>query len=230
MELSKVYIIEDQSGFDERAMEIISGYIPPARKERAARYRRLIDRNNCILVYFLLMYGLLKDFGMEEVPAIYVGEYGKPSFLRSDICFSMSHSDTGVCCGIARCNIGADIQDTNIHYEDMTNLVMSDREKEIILSSRTPQAEFARFWTLKESLLKYRGIGINDDLKSIDMSKLIGTEPVYEGIFFRSEKSEKLCVSACAENGTPVFIRRSVDEYIDDFILMKNSVRLQPNH
>lgn len=207
MSKAKVYIIEDQSFFDERTITEISKLIPPSRLEKASRYRRSIDRKNCILVYCLLMYGLKKDFGIENVPEISTGKYGKPYFPGSMISFSMSHSDKGVCCGIADCNIGADIQDTDIRYKEISDMVMSEKEKESIFASSFPQTEFARFWTLKESLLKYRGTGLINDMKSIDFSGAEGDIFTYDGLMFRSEKTKTFCVSACANGLYPEFER-----------------------
>ena len=135
------------------------------------------------------------------------GEYGRPYFPGSSIQFSMSHSDRGVCCGIADCNIGADIQDTDIKYHEIIDLVMSGKEKEIISASAFPQSEFARFWTLKESMLKFRGTGINDGLKSIDFSASAGERFTYDGLIFRSEKNSSFCVSTCTDSIFPEFIR-----------------------
>lgn len=207
MSTAKVYIIEDQSCFDERTIAEISKHLPASRLEKAARYRRPIDRKNCILVYYLLMYGLKKNFGITQVPEISAGEYGKPYFPGCGIHFSMSHSDRGVCCGIADCNIGADIQDTDIKYDEIASLVMSEKEQEIIFASPVPQTEFARFWTLKESLLKFRGTGINDDLKNIDFSASSGEVFTYGGLKFHSRTNSSFCVSACTGTISPEFVR-----------------------
>lgn len=218
MALSNVYIVSNQENTDKKALEFITGYIPPQRINKANRYLRSIDRNNSIISYFLLIYGLLKDYGIHNIPRIAVGRYGKPYFENSGISFSISHSDSGVCCGISDCGIGADIQDINIDFEGLTDMVMSQKERDIIIHSDEPAFEFVRFWTLKESICKYHGTGINDDLKKIDFSGFEDNVFMHSGLMFRSEKYSKFCVSACSENISPTFITKTLEQYIDEFL------------
>ena len=219
-----VYIIIKHTETDEKNIRRISGYLPEYRLEKAEKYFRLSDRNNCIISYFLLMYGLEKNFGIRKLPAISADTYGKPYFPDCDISFSISHCDTGVCCGIARNTIGADIQSRVTDFEDILGTVMSSGEIELICGAKSPDTEFAKYWSLKESIVKYRGTGINDELDKFDFSKCVGREFVYNGLMFRTEIMDGCCISACSGENAPVFVNRSIEEYIDEFLSLHNDI------
>ncbi|MCM1231338.1 MAG: 4'-phosphopantetheinyl transferase superfamily protein [Ruminococcus flavefaciens] len=221
---SNVYVVSNRTEPDSNSISFISHVLPRFRIMKSDRYMRSVDKNNCIISYFLLMYGILKDYGIKTVPEIVLGEYGKPYFADSNICFSISHSDTGVCCGIAECNIGTDIQDINVKFDEIVDMVMTAREKEQIFSSDVPAVEFARFWTLKESICKYYGTGINDRLNRIDFSGRTENVFSYNGLLFRTEKSKDYCISACSKNGFPVFVTKTLEQYIEEYLHMLHTI------
>lgn len=215
-----VYIFNNELNIGNEEIALIASHLPPERLAKAGRYLRAVDRNNCIISYFLLLYGLVENYGIKTIPETAVGAYGKPYFINTDISFSISHCDSGVCCGISDCSIGVDIQDTDIEFEEILDIAMSQREREIITHSDAPAEAFARFWSLKECICKYRGTGINDDLNTIDFSDADGKVFSYNGAVFRFENRDNFCISSCSENQAPVFIERDLEQYIHRFLQM----------
>ena len=61
-----VYILDNNSAISDEIITHISEYLPASRLEKADRYLRTVDRNNCIISYFLLLYGLLENYGIED--------------------------------------------------------------------------------------------------------------------------------------------------------------------
>ena len=122
-----------------------------------------------------------------------------------------------MCCGINDRSLGVDIQDTDIEFEEILDITMSRRERELIERSDAPSEIFARFWSLKESLCKYRGTGINDALNKIDFSEADSNVFSVNGVFFRSEKRGGFWISASSENQVPAFIEGDIEWYIHRF-------------
>ena len=209
-----VYIAENSLSCTDTEIELISRFVPQYRIERAERYHRKSDRNNSIISYFLLAYGLLVNFGTESIPDVVYGRYGKPEFKDFPVNFSISHSEVSVCCGISEGGIGTDVQEMIDSYGDIIETVMSEGERKIIESTAGQSPDFTRFWTLKECYLKYKGTGIGDNLPCTDFSGVSGNCFEYRGVFFRTQNSGNYFISACSENETPVFVRKSIREYI----------------
>lgn len=213
----KICIAIGNGGFREEDVSGIRQYVSEERLNRAARYYQQRDRDNCIVSYFLLRYGLMKYYGIHEVPAVSKEERGKPYFADPSVFFNISHSDTAVCCGIADENIGVDIQSVEVNYENIIKNTMSEAEAAIIMEAPCPNDEFTRFWTLKESIVKYRGTGIGDNIQDIDFSAFKHGTFVRDGLVFRSEWHDGYCISACTEKNEPEFIIRELSEYIEEF-------------
>ena len=220
MIIPKVCIAIGNEGFDEKDIAEITPFVSKERMERAGRYLRQIDRNNSIVSYFLLRYELLKYYGIREVPAISKEKYGKPFFEDTPVFFNISHSASGVCCGISDEKIGVDIQYRENRYENILESTMADGEIELIKGSETPQDEFTRFWTLKESIVKYRGTGIGDKIESIDFSGYEKGVFSHDGAVFRTEWYDGYCVSSCTAEHAPDFIIKELAEYIEEFKVM----------
>ena len=213
----KICIAIGKGGYRDCDISEIEQYISEERMARAKRYFQRRDRDNCKVAYFLLRYELLKYYGIREMPAVSKEKNGKPYFDELPVFFNISHSDNAVCCGIADEKIGVDIQSIVEKYENILESTMSEGESSPILSSASPQKEFTRFWTLKESVVKYRGTGIGDNIQDIDFSAYLSGKFTREGLAFRTEWYGDYCVSSCTAEDEPEFIIRELSEYIEEF-------------
>lgn len=127
---------------------------------------------------------------------------GKP-FLAEypDVRFNLSHCDGLAVCGVSHCEIGVDAELIRSFNSKVMSRIFSGEERKIIFSSESPDADFFRIWTLKESLCKFTGDGIFSGLKnySFDIS---GEEPVCanaaDKIFTQKIIENKWVVSVCA--------------------------------
>ena len=59
-----IYLITDVENKDFAALDPFMRFLPSETRETALRFRRSIDRKNCILSYFLLQYALFKNYGI----------------------------------------------------------------------------------------------------------------------------------------------------------------------
>lgn len=158
-----IYLDDDIAGFDlEAALPLLSAQ----RREQMARFRHELGRKTCALAYVLLRRGLLREYGVAEAPWFDYDAGGKPHLAgRPDIHFSLSHCSAGVVCALAARPVGVDIECIGDYDESLARYTMNERELRLIRGSRNRGLAFARLWTMKEAVLKWRGEGIGCDIK-----------------------------------------------------------------
>lgn len=217
MSEAKVYCVSNINEITENEIRFISSVIPKYRLQKSQKYLKTSDRNACIVTFFLLLYGLKKNYNINYIPDILFNQYQKPYFKDNNICFNISHSDTAVCCGISENGIGTDVQSIVCKYDDIIDMVMSPEEKKIIGISSVPRNLFTKFWTLKECFVKYHGIGLNNDINKIVFSPVCGEVFYYNSLWFRSELYDNFYLSACSALEAPCFIYNNIGNYIDEF-------------
>ena len=143
--------------------------VPKERREKIDFYRFNKDKKLSAGA-FLLLKKLLSD---ENIPnfKIKTGKYEKPYISdNKNIYFNLSHSGKMVLCAISDRELGVDIEindptiDLNIakHY-------FYNSEYENIMNSKNSPDEFFRYWVLKESYMKYTGLGMNLKLDSFEI-------------------------------------------------------------
>lgn len=119
----------------------------------------------------LLRYGLEKYYGLafteEELEnQINTNKYGKP-FLPGypKIHFNVSHCEGWIVCAFSEREIGVDVERIQSFPISMVKKILTEQERQI-LSRYEKNAEdyhriFYRFWTWKESYLKWKGEGFH---------------------------------------------------------------------
>lgn len=167
----KMYVISDVERLDCLSLAPYLRYLPEDRREKASQFRRDIDRKNCVISYWLLQYGLYKDYGIRSFSLLY-DRNNKP--YLSDyphIHFSISHCDYGCICAIADNPVGVDIQEIRPFSWSVAKHCCSAEEIQLLKNSDVPADEFTKIWTKKESFLKMKGTGILCDLRTVDTIK-----------------------------------------------------------
>ena len=119
-------------------------------------------------------YLLLKKLLYEENitnPLFKTEKYGKAYISNHEnIHFNLSHSRKIVLCSISDREVGVDVEyidpkiDLNIakHY-------FYNSEYENIMNAKNKADEFFKYWVLKESYMKYTGLGMNLKLDSFEI-------------------------------------------------------------
>ena len=163
-----IYINDDLDAFSIQKTEECIENLPLQRREKALKFRHELGRKQCVLAYLLLCNGLKSEYGITEMPDFEYGEHGKPSIIgHPDIHFNLSHCKTAVACAISDNPIGIDVESIRPVKEAVIRYAMNDDEVQQMLTSPDPDLEFTRLWTIKESVLKLTGEGINDDMKNV---------------------------------------------------------------
>jgi len=158
--------------------------LPEWRRQKAMSYHFDIDRLLCAEAYLLLCKGLKTWFGIKESPEFDYGPQGKP-FLRNypDIHFNLSHCHKAAMCVISEKPIGCDIEEIPDKIdEDLCRMCFNDKEIAEIHSDYEPCISFTMWWTKKEALLKRVGIGLIDDMPSLDQNNKIRNATVSTSI------------------------------------------------
>ena len=143
--------------------------LPINRKEKVDNFRFKKDKLLSAGAY-LILEKMLKEENI-TTPRFRMGKYGKTYISNYEhIYFNLSHSGKMVACAISDREVGIDVEyndptiDLNIAKNYFYNM-----EYESIMKSETPQDEFFKYWVLKESYMKYTGLGFNLNLNSFEI-------------------------------------------------------------
>lgn len=145
------------------------GLVSKNRQEKIDFYRFDKDKKLSCGAYLLLK-KMLSEKNIAN-PIFKAGKYGKAYISNyENIHFNLSHSGKIVLCAISDREIGADVE--YIDPEIDLNIAKSyffNSEYESIMKSDNPSEEFFSYWVLKESYMKYTGLGMNLNLDSFEI-------------------------------------------------------------
>ena len=166
-----LYIFTETESFTEIDLAGLWPLLSEQRAKRVDKYRYFKDRKLSALAYILLRYALLEEKGIDRKVEFEFGPYGKP-FIKGmpELQFCLSHSSTGVVCGLSNSPVGVDIADVDPKNLDCIKTAMHPFEQHAITISNDKARTFARFWSMKESFFKYIGSGIDRSITSLDFS------------------------------------------------------------
>lgn len=132
------------------------------------------------------------------------GEHGKPFFENSSLHFNISHCDGAVCCAVSKKEIGIDIENANREVLSIAKRVCSENELEDLNRAESKNETLIKYFTLKESYVKYLGIGLSYGLKNAEFSFIEGKPflkdselPFYQEKITQNENS--FFIAVCGE-------------------------------
>lgn len=214
-----VFCAFETENLTAEASELMNKFLPKERIEKSKRFLRLSDRNNCLAAYFMLLYGLIKEYNLTTIPSIHFNQYGKP-FFKDDlgIYFNISHCNNAVCCVLSPYNIGVDIQDRIKNPESIFNMVMSEGEKNSIINSNEPEIQCAKYWSLKEAYLKYKATGLTNNLSEFDFSSYPDNHFKFIKCSMTTTLINDYSISICSEIDKTVIVADNINIFIKDFL------------
>ena len=148
--------INNDAALNEKALKISSGW----RLEKAAKLKNESDVRRSITAGLLLDYCVLKS-GLKNINLAVDGK-GKPYSTDKGVFFSLSHSGDYAVCAFSNKPVGVDVQKIKSVKQRVVDYVCSEKEKTAINLSDEADIAFAKFWALKESLIKTAGLSINE--------------------------------------------------------------------
>ncbi len=135
--------------------------IPENELNRIAKYGSKKRRDESLNGLFLLG-KVLEMYGINTYELSYT-EKGKPYIDNLKYHFNISHSNEYVVCAVSDKEVGIDIE---MVKDKITNIKPKITDEEM-----DDPDSLTELWTLKESFIKYLGIGITMDLKKIKVKR-----------------------------------------------------------
>ncbi len=135
----------------------------PKRYERAGRFADGEDRLRCLAGGILL----IRHLGLENEDKLLYGEFGKP-YLAEGPQFNLAHSGDWAVLAISDKPVGIDIE--HIGSRNVRKLARSFPAEEFDwMQSEDALERFYMLWTMKESVMKASGRGLNLDPRSFSV-------------------------------------------------------------
>lgn len=171
--------------------------------------RKLIDENltdksiklrdESVYGRIILKYLLSEYFGMKDF-IISTDEKGKPYLVGSNLRFNISHSMEKVFCAVSTDEVGCDVERIRDYKAGVAKRFYSADECIILSDSEKKQEDFTKLWTLKEAVLKKKGLGISGGLSQYSFSRYIKSESFTAyGLCFDSFKKDGFYYAICSE-------------------------------
>ena len=159
---------------DDLDLKRTYGLVSKSRQEKIDFYRFDKDKKLSCGAYLLLK-KLLSEKKIAD-PIFKTGKYGKAYICNyENVHFNLSHSGKIVLCAISDMEVGADVEYIDPEIDlDIAKNYFFNREYKSIMKSDNPSEEFFNYWVLKESYMKYTGLGMNLKLDSFEI--IIGNE------------------------------------------------------
>lgn len=136
--------------------------IPVNELNKISKYGSMKKRIESLNGLYLLGESL-RMYGINSYELSYTDK-GKPYIDNSNFYFNISHCNEFAVCAISDNEIGIDIEMIKDKIKKLQPKITDD--------SKADSDNLTQLWTLKESFVKYLGIGIIMDLKKIKVKKI----------------------------------------------------------
>jgi 4'-phosphopantetheinyl transferase len=179
-------------------------FLPEWRLNLMMSFRYPFDRKLSAVAYLVLVYALKSEGLFNALPEFGYNANGKP-FLTNyqNVYFNISHCRDAVACYLSDMEVGIDVETVGEYDDELAKAICNDEEYRWIMSSNdlTQRAKkFTLLWTQKESILKWRGTGIDCDPVEIKT----GIRPYIQNPDFHLISDyynlENFCISICKQN------------------------------
>lgn len=179
---------------------ILMNYVSDQRLQKASKYKFRSDAIRCIYSEILVRYAFHKCNIELEMCEWGFNEYGKPCIRECpNLHFNISHSGKWIVVAISEGEIGVDIEAVINDNSSIIYNFFSEKEKSSILTENTKNRneKITQLWTMKESYMKYRGLGLFMDLSSFSVDI----------------NSNSVCIEGILETGINIYSKLIEQEY-----------------
>ena len=195
---TKIYIanvdcLEDGALFDEAYNSVSE-----RRKEKTDRMRFDKDKRLSLGVELLLKKALEEsDIDYKSINLDY-GKNEKPYIQGNEIFFNLSHSGNMAVCAVSKNEIGVDIEQIERADFKIAKRIFTKGENIRIKNTLDKNSSFIRYWTLKESYMKYCGSGLSIAPKDIEI-EFYDNIPHYKDLDFFEYEIEGYRLALCGD-------------------------------
>ena len=199
---TKIYIANVDCLRDRALFDLLYSGVRKERRDKIDKLRFDEDKRLSLGVELLLKKAL-SDFGIDYSAAEFeYGENGKPYIKGNEIFFNLSHSGNMACCAVSDSEIGIDTEQIERADFKIAKKIFTKGENIRINNTLDKNSSFIRYWTLKESYMKYCGSGLLIAPKKIEI-EFYDNIPHYKGLSFFEYEADgyrfALCGSSEAE-------------------------------
>ena len=129
---------------------------------------------------YSLLFQMLSDYFNMTADNIVIrqNEHGKPIIVGKNVHFNISHSKNSVVCALSDSEIGVDIEYIGEIRDSVLRKCFTKKEVKRVQTN----ADFYKYWTLKESYLKAVGTGIDRRLIRIEFDIDEGITGIDDGV------------------------------------------------
>lgn len=160
------------------------------------------DRNQRQLLH-KTAWALLEFALREKAPEVVLqnslrfGLHGKP-WLENGPCFSLSHTKGLALCAVEDWNTGVDAEYRRVFPSRLRMRVFTSEERQTAEASADADSVLTTLWTLKESHMKYTGLGLAQGAESLQF-RMENGQPVLDGaeVFFCTTIWQGYHISQC---------------------------------
>lgn len=188
-----IYLVDALSSYRDDRYRADLGLLPPARREKALRYRNPEDGKRSLLAFLLLRHALRAEYGILDVPAFCTNENGKPYFKDLPVHFNLSHCRDAVAVIVADRPVGIDVESVAPYRPHAARMIASGDALLQIENAPDPARAFIRLWTEKEAIVKYEGYGLSRACKDLD--------PAQYRLFTEESPDGRYILTACLGGG-----------------------------
>lgn len=153
-------------------------YLRAEQLDKMNCYYKENDRENYVISHGLVNKIFSKILGCEEREVIWdYTKKGKPYIINEyGLTFNISHTKGFIVVALSKNSVGVDIEyiDKNFDYKDIVNYSFSASEKTNVNDTK----DFYKYWVAKESYLKYKAVGLLQNLESVEIISECESEAV----------------------------------------------------
>lgn len=174
-------------------MERYHALLDEEERARAARFRFAKDHDRYILGHGLLREVLGRYLGRPgQELELMRGEFGKPFLEGHPVHFNLSDTKDAVLVALAHQPIGADIETMHrqTDHAQVAAHYFTPGEVSGILHAGNGKQRFLELWTRKEAVLKACGVGLMDDLHSLEVGSALNRMQISHPDFVRLAAAE----------------------------------------
>lgn len=170
-----IYAVNVEGFKDEEILKHLFRYIPEEKVERLLKFKIAEDKKRGVLGELLVRYLICDNLNIKNNEINFTkNKYGKP-FLKDYIGleYNISHSNQLVVCAIGDYAVGIDIEYIKNVELGAANYIFEKHEYEVF--SNLPEQRkldyFYSMWTLKESFIKAKGLGLSIPMNSFSINR-----------------------------------------------------------
>ena len=197
----EIISVETDNELPDETISILSGFVSPETKNKAARYRHKQNAVNTLIGEIITRKAIFERTGLSKEKIVILSDKcGKPYLANiPGLHFNISHSGDLVVCAVDEEPIGVDIELIRAAKQGIAKRFFSNDEYEFVMSDPDKNsAAFYKIWTMKESYAKWKGGGLSMSLNSFSVLEIEKQGSLF---FHHIDVRADACCYVCTTSG-----------------------------